>query len=132
MHRLERPMPSVFNARQDPLPAAAKRRLRQSRNEPQAVAQDYLHYMLDDYQARRRVGRRRWADLCPAYAFALTTHAGNWPRSGDEATEGALAAHWEQVRDTSRMSWDQARRVVEDAWVALDHMPPPALRPLLQ
>jgi len=131
MQRMQRPMPALFNAHQDPLAAHAGPRPRR-RPDPQAVAQDYLPYMPDDYQARRRLARRRWADLCPAYAFALTTHAADWPRSGDDAIEHALAAHWEQVRDGSRMNWPQARRVVEDAWMALDHMPVTGQRPLLQ
>jgi hypothetical protein len=112
MHRLERPAPSVFNARQDPLarrPTPRRRRYLPP-EDPQAVAQDYLQYMLNDYEARRRQAHRSWRDLCPAYAFALTTHAANWPR----------------------LRWQTARTVVEDAWVALDHMPASALRPLLQ
>lgn len=134
MHRLERPSPSVFNVRQDPLAGtpAQRRARRLQREDPHAVAQDYLQYMLNDYDSRRRQGHRSWRDLCPAYAFALTTHAANWPRGGDDATEGELAAHWEQMRGESRLRWPQAREVVEDAWTALDHMPASALRPLLQ
>lgn len=134
MHRLERPAPSVFNTRQDPLAnrSTPRRRRRLSREDPQAVAQDYLQYMLNDYEARRRQAHRSWRDLCPAYAFALTTHAANWPRGGDDETERELAAHWESMRGDSRLRWPTARAVVEDAWVALDHMPASALRPLLQ
>lgn len=134
MNRLERAAPSVFNAHQDPLGSAGGRhRVRQGLpRDPQAIAQDYLHYLLDDYEARRHHGHHRWADLCPAYAFALTTHAARWPRGGDEATEAELAAHWEQVRGDSRLPWTKARAVVEDAWLALDRMPSAALRPLLQ
>ncbi|GAB3044510.1 hypothetical protein [Stenotrophomonas tumulicola] len=134
MPRLERPMPSLFSALRDPLAQApAQRRSRRHRQEdPQSVAQDYLQYMLNDYEQRRSHGRRRWRDLCPAYAFALTTHAADWPRGGDEETEGELAAHWEQMRGESRLRWPQARNVVEDAWLALDHMPISAVRPLLQ
>jgi len=132
MPRQERPAPGVFNALLDPLPVSrtARRRLRPA--EPQSVAQDYLQYMLSDYERRRaRGGARTWRDLCPAYAFALSTHAANWPRGG-HGTDGELAAHWEQMRGTSRLDWHSARAVVEDAWLALDHMPASALRPLLQ
>jgi hypothetical protein len=134
MHRLERPAPSVFNARRDPLGGSPtqRRARRQQREDPQAVAQDYLQYMLNDYDVRRRQAHRSWRDLCPAYAFALTTHAANWPRGSDEQTEGALEAHWEQMRGESRLRWPKAREVVEDAWLALDHMPASAVRPLLQ
>jgi len=71
MHRLQRPMPALFNAHQDPLAARVGPRPQpRCRPDPQAVAQDDLHYMLDDDQARRRLVRRRWAGLCPAYADA--------------------------------------------------------------
>lgn len=134
MNRPERPAPSVFNSRRDPLAAspAQRRARRQQREDPQAVAQDYLQYMLNDYDDRRRQAHRSWRDLCPAYAFALTTHAANWPRGGGEDTEGELAAQWELMRGESRLRWPKAREVVEDAWLALDHMPAPAVRPLLQ
>lgn len=131
MPRLERPAPAVFNALLDPLPAQGRSpRRRPRRPEPQAVAQDYLQYMLSDYE-RRRSQARTWRDLCPAYAFALSTHAADWPRGGGQ-TDDELAAHWEQTRGSSRLGWAQARPVVEDAWLALDHMPASALRPLLQ
>jgi len=133
MHRLERPAPQVFNPLLDPLAGSpVQRRIRRQRREdPQAVAQDYLQYMLTDYERRRGQGRRSWSDLCPAYAFALTTHAADWPRGGDAQTEDELGAHWEQMRGHSRLRWAQARPVVEDAWLALDHMPAPAVRTLL-
>ncbi|WMJ71109.1 hypothetical protein [Stenotrophomonas sp. 24(2023)] len=132
MPRLERPAPSVFNVHLDPLGArSAQRRARQAA-EPQAVAQDYQQYMRSDYERRRSQGHRSWRDLCAAYAFALSTHAADWPRGGDADTDEELAAHWEQMRGQSRLSWQQARPVVEDAWMALDHMPAAAVRPLLQ
>lgn len=134
MPRLERPTSPAFNALLHPLAGApAPRRARRRPGEdPQAVAQDYLQYMLADYERRRGRGSRRWDDLCPAYAYALTTHAADWPRGGDETTENALAMHWEQVRGPSRLPWAEARPVVEDAWLALDHMPVAAIRPLVQ
>jgi len=88
--------------------------------------------MLNDYERRRANGHRNWRDLCPVYAFALTTHAADWPRGGDADTSEELAAHWEQMRGQSRLGWSQARPVVEDAWRALDHIPAAAVRPLLQ
>ncbi len=134
MPRLDRPTPRVFSAlaNANPFAGAAQRRARRVvREDPQEVAQDYVQYMLTDHERRRGHGRRSWGDLCPAYAFALSTHAADWPRGGDESTEQALAAHWEQVRGSSRLSWSQARDVVEDAWLALDHMPATAVRSLL-
>ncbi len=43
--------------------------------------------------------------------------------SGTADTCEELAEHWEQMRGHSRLSWSQARPVVEDAWRALDHIP---------
>lgn len=132
MPRLDRPAPHVFNALANPFAGATQRRARRDLHEdPQEVAQDYVQYMLTDQERRRGHRRRSWADLCPAYAFALSTHAADWPRGGDGTTDQALAAHWEQVRGASRLSWSQAREVVEDAWLALDHMPATAVRSLL-
>lgn len=132
MPRLERPAPSVFNAHLDPLAARRSARRARPAPEPQAVAQDYQQYMHRDYERRRAQGHRSWRDLCAAYAFALSTHAADWPRGGEAGTDEELAAHWEQMRGPSRLTWPQARPVVEDAWTALDHMPPSAVRPLLQ
>jgi len=131
MARLERPAPSVFNALLDPLGARTPLRRTRRREDPQAVAQDYLQYMRSDYEQRRSQGRRSWRDLYPAYAFALTTHYADWPRGADD-TDGELAEHWEQMRGQSRLGWHQARAVVEDAWLALDHMPATAVHGLLQ
>jgi hypothetical protein len=36
------------------------------------------------------------------------------------------------MRGQSRLGWGQARGIVEDAWLALDHMPPAAAHGLLQ
>lgn len=89
------------------------------------VAQDYRHYSLVDYQRRRRRGGPTWRDLYPAYEFARRTHAADWPRTAD--IDDALAAQWEQMRGSSRLSWRRARVVIEDAWQALDHMPEAAV-----
>ena len=132
MPRLERPAPSVFNALLDPLGQRTAQRRTRRHEDPQAVAQDYLQYMLSDYEERRGPGHRNWRDLCPVYAFALTTHAADWPRGDAADTCEELAEHWEQMRGQSRLSWSQARPVVEDAWRALDHIPTAAVRPLLQ
>ncbi|WP_414492593.1 hypothetical protein [Stenotrophomonas maltophilia] len=132
MPRLERPAPSVFNALLDPLGQRTAQRRTRRHEDPQAVAQDYLQYMLSDYEERRGQSHRNWRDLCPVYAFALTTHAADWPRGDAADTCEELAEHWEQMRGHSRLSWSQARPVVEDAWRALDHIPATAVRPLLQ
>ncbi|WP_305804772.1 hypothetical protein [Stenotrophomonas sp. YIM B06876] len=126
MQRLERRTTfSLFNAHLDPRPA---RRLRLRRlAEANAVAQDFLQYSLDDYDRRRTHGAATWRDLCPAYAFALSSHSADWPR-GSADIDDELAAHWELVRGESRLEWRQARAVVEDAWRALDHMPVAAIR----
>ncbi|MGH8053615.1 MAG: hypothetical protein ACREP4_06825 [Stenotrophomonas sp.] len=114
--------PTLFSA--DP---TVMRRARLSRNKHDAgeVAQDFVQYSLDDY-ARRRRGAQRWRDLQPAYAFALVTHAADWPR-GSADTGVELAEHWEQSRGESRLRWEQVRDVIEDAWLALDRMPTAAV-----
>ncbi|WP_049456679.1 hypothetical protein [Stenotrophomonas maltophilia] len=132
MPRLERPAPSVFNALLDPFGQRTAQRRTRRHEDPQAVAQDYLQYMLSDYEERRGPGHRNWRDLCPVYAFALTTHAADWPRGDAADTCEELAEHWEQMRGQSRLNWSQARPVVEDAWRALDHIPAAAVKPLLQ
>lgn len=114
-------------------PAPARRvRAGHHAEDSQAVAQDYLQYLRWDYERRRGHGHRHWRDLSPAYAFALTTHAAHWPRGGGDHTDAELAEHWEQMRGASRLDWAHARAVVEDAWLALDHMPAPAVHGLLQ
>lgn len=131
MPRLDRrAAPALFNACLQPPSARHGRRSRTE--EPEAIAQDYLQYMRHDYERRRRQGRRSWKDLYPAYSFALTTHHADWPRGGDDDTEGELAEHWEQMRGQSRLGWTQARAIVEDAWLALDHMPAAAVHSALQ
>ncbi|WP_369978011.1 hypothetical protein [Xanthomonas bundabergensis] len=125
MRPSDRPAPLLFNAHLDPLPPAAHRRGAGPRPHD---APDYRQYSLADYRQRRARHGTAWRDLCPAYAFALRTHAGGWPRGPVADTDGELAAHWEQVRGESQLDWRQARPVIEDAWQALDHLPAPALR----
>jgi len=115
----------LFNAHLDPLPAPPRRRGARLRPHD---APDYRQYSLADYRQRRARHGTPWRDLCPAYAFALRTHAGGWPRAPIAETDGELAAHWEQMRGESQLDWGQARTVIEDAWQALDHLPAPALQ----
>ncbi|MCC5063594.1 hypothetical protein JH270_01020 [Xanthomonas campestris pv. raphani] len=91
------------------------------------VAQDFHCYSVADFQRRRRRGGPTWRDLSPAYAFARVTHAADWPRGADLHCEQALAAQWESMRGDSRLDWPHARDVVEDAWLALDHIPDAAV-----
>lgn len=113
-----RPAPSLFSA--DPK-VMRRGRLRRQTHAADEVAQDFVQYSLDDY-ARRRRGAMGWRDLQPAYAFALATHAADWPR-GSFDTDAELAEHWELARGDSRLGWEQVRALVEDAWLALDRMP---------
>ncbi len=113
-----RPAPTLFSV--DPK-VMRRGRLQRSGHAADEEAQDFVQYSLDDY-ARRRRGALRWRDLQPAYAFALASHAADWPR-GNADTEAELAEHWEQARGGSRLRWEQVRGVIEDAWMALDRMP---------
>ncbi|NIJ88555.1 hypothetical protein FHR49_001342 [Xanthomonas campestris] len=91
------------------------------------VAQDFRCYSRADYHRRRRRGGPTWDDLAPAYAFARVTHAADWPRGADAQCEQALAAHWDSMRGGSRLDWPHVRAIVEDAWLALDHIPDAAV-----
>lgn len=109
-------------------PAPPTRAHRKSRVPDTAgVPQDFHCYSLADYQRRRRRGGPTWRDLSPAYAFARITHAADWPRGADANCEQALAAQWDSMRGASRLDWPQVRDIVEDAWLALDHIPEAAI-----
>lgn len=127
MYRPDRPehraVPALFNAH---LAAVRRGVFKRRAADADEVAQDFLQYSLADYAKRRRKGFTRWRDVYPAYAFALASHAADWPR-GTGDTEAELAAYWEQARGDSRLPWDQARAVIEDAWLALDRMPAAAV-----
>ncbi len=116
-----RPDPSLVLCHLDPLPA--RRRRRRLSTAESGAPQDFEHYALRDYARRRARGEAGWRDLRPAYAFALMTHAANWPRGGDDDTELQLAEQWERMRGQSRLAWARVRPVIEDAWQALDHLP---------
>ncbi|KAB7762498.1 hypothetical protein CKY51_21275 [Xanthomonas maliensis] len=102
---------------------APPRRRRRGPSDAAGVPQDFQCYSVADYQRRRRRGGPTWRDLSPAYAFARLTHAADWPRGADAQCEQELAAQWECMRGSSRLDWPHVRGVVEDAWLALDHIP---------
>ncbi|WP_324250838.1 hypothetical protein ACDH70_11975 [Xanthomonas axonopodis pv. poinsettiicola] len=121
-----RPDRRLFSAHLDPAsPKRAQHNVLVS--DPVGVAQDFHYYSLADYQRRRRRGGPTWRDLSPVYAFARVTHAADWPRGADAQCEQALAAQWESMRGSSRLDWQHARDIVEDAWLALDHIPDAAV-----
>ena len=59
-------------------------------------------YSYDDYRAAYRYGTRARA----------TDRDARW----DEATEARLGRDWERERGGSRLSWEQAKHAVRDAW----------------
>ncbi|OQP76298.1 hypothetical protein IM53_016045 [Xanthomonas phaseoli pv. dieffenbachiae] len=121
-----RPDRRLFSAHVEPAPP---RRAHRTSPMPDTagVAQDFHCYSLADYQRRRRRGGPTWRDLSPAYAFARFTHAADWPRGADIDCEQALAAQWDSMRGASRLDWPHVRDIVEDAWLALDHIPEAAI-----
>ena len=123
-----RPPPAAASVPPVPPPRRALRPVRRGLDAG-ALAQDYRHYAWADYERRRRSQAVSWRDVYPAYVFARTSHSADWPRGGDEQTDAGLAVLWEQARGASRWSWARARPVVEDAWLALDHMPSAAVHP---
>ncbi|WP_343231272.1 hypothetical protein ACE15N_00535 [Xanthomonas campestris pv. passiflorae] len=116
----------MFSAHVEPAPP---RRAHRTSPVPDTagMAQDFHCYSLADYQCRRRRGGPTWRDLSPAYAFARFTHAADWPRGADIDCEQALAAQWDSMRGASRLDWPHVRDIVEDAWLALDHIPEAAI-----
>lgn len=55
-------------------------------------------------------------DYAPAYAYgsdARTRHAG---RQWDSGLENDLKSGWNQVKSKSRLTWDEAKSAVQDAW----------------
>ncbi|WP_343237476.1 hypothetical protein [Xanthomonas sp. NCPPB 1067] len=121
-----RPDRRLFRAHADPTSSPPLPR-RRAAHETAGIAQDFRCYSRADYQRRRRRGGPTWRDLCPAYAFARITHAADWPRGADAYCEKALAAQWESMRGASRLDWAHVRNIVEDAWLALDHIPDAAI-----
>lgn len=59
-------------------------------------------YSFDDYRPAYRYG-----------TYARSMHSG---REWDDSLESDLGRDWERHRGTSRMSWDQAKHAVRDAW----------------
>ena len=76
---------------------------------------------------RRLHPEMAWDDACPAYAVALSLHAGLCDAL-DETRERLLAKHWESIRGHSRLSWKQAATLVADGCSALARLDPLAMR----
>jgi len=75
---------------------------------------------------RRMHPELSWDDARPAYAVALAAHA-VLCEALDDDNEQQLAAHWENIRAGSGLSWLQARSLISDGCRALNRLDPLAM-----
>jgi len=59
-----------------------------------------------------------WEDYCPAYALGLLTFEAYYHESST-TSESALEDQWDELRGSSRLAWEQARRIIARSWNAL-------------
>lgn len=55
-------------------------------------------------------------DYRPAYRFGTQARSAQPDREWDESLESQLGNRWDNTRATSRMSWNEAKHAVKDAW----------------
>ena len=73
-------------------------------------------YWRRNYINRPYVGANAsYDDFGPAYAYGVSSYAGNIGRDYDDV-EGGLEHGWEQARGSSKLSWHEARVATRDAW----------------
>ena len=60
-----------------------------------------------------------WSDYAPAYRYGLDTYRIRGAQPFADA-EPELEQGWGRTRETSRLTWMQARSAVEHAWRSLD------------
>ena len=91
------------------------------------VPEAYDGFCRSHFSSVRRVHPNlRWDDARPAYAVALAAHA-VLCEALDEHNEQQLAAHWDDIRGDSGLSWVQARPFVYDGCRALSRLDPLAM-----
>lgn len=56
------------------------------------------------------------SDYAPAYAYGITAHSRYSGRTWDDSLESGLRNDWESVKEKSRLSWEQAKHAVRDAF----------------
>lgn len=76
---------------------------------------------LDFESVRCRTPMARWSDYCPAYAFALLTHAA-YAQFAIAAIDSELHSQWNELRGTSDLDWPSAMLIMRGAWRYLDSM----------
>ena len=93
------------------------------------VPETYDSFCRSHFSSVRRVHPElNWDDARPAYAVALAAHAVLFCEALDEHNEHKLAAHWDDIRGGSGLSWLQARSFVSDGCRALNRLDPLAMR----
>lgn len=67
-------------------------------------------------QAGYRAGDETFEDYRPAYRYGTRTRTRYADRDWDERLEDELARGWEQVRGSSRLTWERAKAAVKEAF----------------
>lgn len=64
------------------------------------------------------------SDYRPAYRYGTYARASNPNRTWDDGLETELEQRWSAAKGASRMSWDQAKHAVRDAWHGIERAMP--------
>jgi len=77
---------------------------------------DYEDYWRNHfYAALYYVSGCVWSDYRPAYRLGFDAYFSNRGHGFDEV-ESALARSWEVIKDSSHLTWNQAKHAVRDGW----------------
>ena len=81
--------------------------------------QDLGHFQQLYHTMPYFVDGMEWQDYAPAYRYGLETYRIHGGRPFAEV-EAELESGWGRARDTSRLTWAQARSATAHAWRELD------------
>jgi hypothetical protein len=63
-------------------------------------------------------------DYRPAYRYGLYARGHHGDRQWDDSLESDLGRDWDRHRGASKLSWDNAKHAVRDAWHSLERVMP--------